>query len=347
MRTCLGMLRLGADGETAAELDQVLRLTQDDRAGEAALLAAVLPDQDAEFVLASANALWAQDGWIFAPGFAERCEQTYGAGLGRVDFRDDAEGARRRINAWTAGQTRDRIQQQIGPGAFHADTRLVATNAVYFKAIWALGWEFKKEETLPAPFHAADGAQMCQLMRQQRYMSHHAADGMQLAVLPYRGGTLEMLLLVPDALDGLAAVESRLTPQVLSQWRAAAEPREVELLLPRFTLRVPLDLGGSLQELGLRRCFGPMAQFSGIAAEPLLLAEVRHQSWIAVDEEGTEAAAATAGVVERTSISRGASPRPLRSALPGGDQAHRHRGAAVRDQGRQSRSRLTTVWPGG
>lgn len=304
VRTCLGMLRLGAEGQTAAELDAVLA---PQGAAEPALLAALVPPlipdwaaqkQVPAYVLHSANALWGQAGHPFVAEFLLDCQAQYGAGLGQVDFRTATEAARTTINAWVGEQTRTRIPELIPTGSLDCETRLVLTNAVYFKAAWARDYDFHHGATRQADFHAAAGTTRCMLMRQTKGLLHHTSDGMDLVVLPYFGGSMELVLVVPRAHDGLAAVEAGLAAGQFRAWRAAAAQQRVELHLPRFTFRSPANLNAALQALGIGRAFSQksaeFALIDGGGSEPLYVSQVIHEGWVAVDEEGTEAAAATA-----------------------------------------------------
>ena len=174
------------------------------------------------YALRSANALWGQAGHPFRAAFLRECQAQYGAGLGQVDFKTATEAARRTINAWVGEQTRTRIPQLIPVGMLDPMARLVLTNAVYFQAAWQRGYDFAQGATQEADFHAANGPTRCMLMRQTDELLHHAAEGMDLAVLPYCGGTMELVLLVPQAHDGLAAVEAALAAGQFRAWRAAA-----------------------------------------------------------------------------------------------------------------------------
>jgi serpin B len=219
----------------------------------------------------------------------------YGGAFEITDFtRPDAAAAR--INGWVEEQTNRRITNLVPAGALHSTTRLVLVNAVYFNVPWQE--LFTKSLTTEQPFTVSPGMQKTvPLMFKQKRMRYAKKSGFQMAALPYSGGRLQFTVIVPDKVDGLAAIEKSLTPALLGEC-ANMPAAEVRLSLPRFRMEPPaMELSESLKALGMRRAFGAEAEFGGMAAEPLYISQVFHRTFIAVDENGTEAAAATAGVV--------------------------------------------------
>lgn len=301
----LAMTHAGARGETAAEMAGVLGMP-DDRAAvaaaSAALRALVAEAKGERVVLDIANRIWAQRGKAFVPEFTALLEEKYGAGAGIVDFAGAPEPARTEINAWVGERTAGKIADLLGPGTITPRTRLVLTNAVYLKAPWETA--FETSATVPEPFHlAADArADVPFMHRSARLVAGRVGEGPRAATvceLPYSGGRLAMVLVVPDAVTGLADVLAGLDGGSLAGWKAhGLEPREVDLALPKWTARKALELNEALASLGMKRAFeAGAADFSGMdGTRDLSVSAVVHEGFVEVGEEGTEAAAAT-GVV--------------------------------------------------
>lgn len=294
------MVHAGARGETREELARTLHFAGSDELrhrGFAELLrkwSIVRPGCE----LAVASGLFGERTVRFVPEFLAVTQAVFAAPLATVDFRTDAEPARARINGWVAGRTRDRITDLVPAGGVDGTTRLVLVNAVYFKAAWQV--EFDPRATRPGVFHGADGARTVPMMSQTGHFALTDAPlaGLRALELPYADGRHAMTIVLPDARDGLAAVERALTPDALRRWLAPAQERQVRVRLPRFEIDPPeaLCLSDVLARLGLVTAFADTADFTGMAAasEQLQLSEAYHTAFIAVDEQGTEAAAATA-----------------------------------------------------
>ena len=302
----LAMTREGARGTTRAQMDRVLHLPGDQAASSFRDLAALLQPplvQDGQgrqarqlpaYELQVAGRLWGQRGLGFLPAFLESLRTSFGAGLTEVDFQRAAPAARDAINRWVADATRNRIRDLVPAGQPTSDTRLVLANAIYFKAGWVD--EFSKRATVDGPFHKSDGTTVeVRLMRRQDDFTYAEAEGVQLLRMSYRGGELSMLVVLPRARNGLGAVEARLDGATLASWEQAMTRREVRVAFPRFRFTSALDLGAPLQALGMGEVFTADADLSGMTpAESLFLSDALHKAYVAVDEEGTEAAAATA-----------------------------------------------------
>ena len=297
IHAALAMTACGARGESLAQLRAALHLPEGDRLGDAGDLAAFYAAGDRPYELAVASALWGQDGVEWDPAFVTLLADRFSAGFQEAAFSEDPEAARARINAWVSGHTGDRIPGLLPPGTLSPLTRLVLANAVYFKGRWAD--QFDPARTTMEPFHRADGTDVVvPLMERKGRERHFAGDGFQLLRLPYLGRDLEMLVLLPAAADGLPALEARLTPETLAEWTGAAEGVEVRIRLPRFRIEATSGtrMNGPLRALGITDIFDPGAcDLSGMtAAERLVVSAVIHQAFVEVNEEGTEAAAATA-----------------------------------------------------
>jgi serpin B len=294
----LAMTYAGAEGDTAAQMATVLHLDQPKTdvlpafGALGKLLAA--GDKNSTLQLRVANRLWGQQGFHFLPAFLEETQANFGAELGLLDFKQ-SEAARKTINDWVARQTEDKIRDLIGPGVVDGETRLVLTNAIYFKARWS--HEFSKPATADAPFHTSAAAEVAvPTMHQTHRLRHAAMDELAVLELPYgQDKSLAMFILLPDKIDGLAALEKRLTDENLQKWLGRLQPKPVKVALPRFKITAEFSLGDTLAAMGMPLAFSAKADFSGMSTEqPLRISAVIHKAFVDVNEEGTEAAAATA-----------------------------------------------------
>jgi len=314
IESALAMTYGGARGETAAQMARVLHfsLPADQLQRAAAELiksleAAGLANGKPACELVVANALWGQKGYPYQPAFLDLLTRNYGASLEQVDFAQ-SELVRQQINAWVEKQTREKIKDLVPPGALDEHTRLVITNAIYFKGAWAD--PFKKELTREEPFHLdAERTVPVELMYQQHQLPYMETDEMQAVELPYAGRRLSMVVLLPKKLDGLAALEKQLTPEAIERWVSQFRGQDVQLSLPKFTMTRQVELAGELRAMGMTEAFSDKADFSGItSAEGLAVSKVIHKAFIDVNEEGTEAAAATAVVMRPTAVLRRPAP---------------------------------------
>lgn len=304
----LVMTRTGAAGPTAAEMDRVLRLAPDDPQLSAAF--GRLMDRlsaDREFAeLRIANRLYGQQGFPFRPTFLADLAHDFGAGLEQVDFRNDAEAARLLINGWVEEQTNERIKDLLQPGMLDRASTLVLVNALYFLGTWQK--PFPVEATAEAPFHRADGSDVvAPFMHVTGRFGHAHEGGAQVLSLPYKGGELDMVIILPDEGASLRELERRLDGNRLAAWLAAPAPQEVAVTLPKLHLETSFELGRTLAAMGMPTAFSGHADFSGmVEGGGLAIGSVVHKAFLDVDEKGTEAAAATAVEMRLTSIQ----PRP-------------------------------------
>jgi serpin B len=254
--------------------------------------------------LAIANRLFAQTGYDFRDFFPDLVKKFYGAPFELLDFRKEPQRERQHINKWVAEQTRDRIRDLIPTRGINELTRLVLANAIYLKAPWAL--EFNDKLTTPKPFHAGGGAPVnVPTMKNQKSYGYAKCDGFTAVALPYSGSELQLLVLIPDEISGLKKLESKLNGELLRQL-AKVEHQDVDLELPKFKFEPPtIPLRDNLEALGMKTAFDDpqgSANFDKISPRRpdkyLAISNVFHKTFIAVDEKGTEAAAATAVVVD-------------------------------------------------
>lgn len=299
----LRLALLGARGDTAAELATALHLSAPEEAGEGLRLLGSLAGGTAagETVFRAPNTMWLQAGFPVRPEFTTALADLAGAAVRDTDFAGHPGRARREINEAIAGQTAGKIRDLMGPGSVDASTRLVLANAVYLKAAWA--HPFPRHATADAPFHPAGGGTVTvPMMRLTARLDYARGGSWQAVLLPYRRRRLAMAIILPDGQPGPA--EEELAASGLRALLAAAAPAEVRLGLPRFRLTARVGLVPALRQLGLARPFGPAADFSGIGPGPLFISAVGHQAYIGVNEEGTEAAAATAAAVALAAFAR-------------------------------------------
>jgi serpin B len=317
--TALAMTYAGAKANTARQMSQVLHFTLKPKQLHLAFgdletrLNALRKKEDIE--LGVANALWAQKDYQFLQQFFDVVKQNYGAELSYADFKTAYESARREINAWVERQTNDKIKDLIKPGVLSALTRLVLANAIYFKGLWSS--QFDESATQSTKFYLAPNTAVdVPMMRQEHEFNYMENDNLQVLELPYVGDDLSMIILLPKEMDGLTQVESSLSVESLRSLLARLRQRKVTVFLPRFKLSSQFSLQDTLASLDMPDAFKPgIADFSGMDGTRMLhISAVVHKAFVDVNEEGTEAAAATGVVVRVTSAP--AAPTVFRADHP-------------------------------
>lgn len=301
----LAMTHAGARGGTAAEIAGVLGMPDDREQLAAAVesLRSTFKIAKGQFVtLERANRLWVQRGKPLDPAFTTLLQERHNAAPGEVDFAGAAEAARAEVNKWVSDNTEGRIVELMKSGTIDPLTRLVLTNAIYFKAPWAE--PFDKGATRPEPFMLRGGqmAEVPFMHRSGRLTAgkvNVAGHPVTACEIPYAGNRLAMLVAVPDEADGLDQVVAGLDSHWRDKWTVngtkALQSRPVDLALPRWTARRPLSLKEPLMAMGMKQAFeGGLADFSGIdGTRDLVVSAVVHEGFVDVTEEGTEAAGAT------------------------------------------------------
>jgi serpin B len=261
-----------------------------------------------------ANRLYGQKGYPFRDTFLNLVKDSYHAPLEQVDFRKDANGVGQIINSWIEEQTKNRIHDVISPGALSDLTRLVLVNAIYLKAPWMS--PFQTNVTKPQPFHAKGGPAVdVTTMTKGQSLGYAKYDGFTAVTIPYNDAGLHFLILLPDDVNGLAALEHKITDEQLARC-ASLSNREVIIYLPKFKVESPtMELGSKLQALGMKTAFDTRtADFDRMApksAEPLYISAVYHKTFMNVDEKGTEAAAATAVSMKGRGMPPAERPQPI------------------------------------
>jgi len=304
--TALAMTYAGARGDTATEMAKTLHFTLPPERLHPAMgvLLGELNSTHNGYQLRVADALWAEQDHNFLAAYLKQMEADYGSGLHRVDFRNASPAARLTINQWVAKNTENKIQDLLQPGVVDANTRLVLTNAIYFKGAWLQPFDVAQTESGDFYLTPAQTTR-AQFMHRHGRFNYCAAPEAQLLEIPYQSGELSMVLLLPPAKDGLPALEKKLTASVLQQWLGKMQPApRVELALPRFKMTQQFVLDTALGALGMRLAYdGKEADFSGMTgARDLWISSAIHKAFVDVTEEGTEAAAATAVVMRATAM---------------------------------------------
>jgi serpin B len=253
------------------------------------------------FQLNIANAIWGQKDYTFVEAFLDILAMNYGAGLRVLDFAGAPDESRVTINEWISEQTEGKIENLIPQGLIGPLTRLVLTNAIYFNAAWAN--PFEEEATRDGPFALLDGSEVTvPMMRQTESFGYTEGDDYQAVELPYDGREMSMVILLPDR-DSFEAFEDSLDVEQVQAIVENLEYGQVTLTMPRFEFDSGFSLKDALMELGMPAAFSAEADFSGMTGDRALsIADVIHKAFVSVDEEGTEAAAATAVVMVESAM---------------------------------------------
>ena len=295
--TALAMAYAGARGSTASEMAKTLHFTLPQPQLNPAM-GALLSDLNAVhdgYQLTVANALWAQQGYTFLDAFLQLLKTDYGAGLNQVDFKGATEAARLTINRWVEQKTQDKIKDLLQPGTLAPSTRLVLTNAIYFKGDWQT--QFDKAHTRDEDFYPSQTqTKKVAFMHRESSFSYFDGGTFQLLEIPYKSKELSLVVLLPKDRSGLPALEQSLTASNTQQWLSQVVQRDkVIVALPKFKSTQQFELGGTLGAMGMAQAFSGSADFSGMTGKrDFAISEVIHKAYIDVNEEGTEAAAATA-----------------------------------------------------
>jgi serine protease inhibitor len=311
--TALAMAYAGARGGTASEMATTLHFTLPPRQLHPAM-GVLLHDLNAThegYQLSIANALWAQRGYNFLSEFLQLLNNDYGAGLNQVDFKGSTEAARLTINQWVEQKTANKIKDLLPPGALKPSTRLVLTNAIYFKGNWLT--QFDKAQTKDEDFHLSPAqAKRAPLMHREGSFNYFNGGTFQILEIPYQSNELSMIVFLPNDPSGLAALEQSLTPSNTQQWLRQLGPvSKVIVTMPKFKTTQQFELGGTLAAMGMPQAFSAGADFSGMTGNrDFFISAVIHKAYIDVNEEGTEAAAATA-VTMRAMAARMPPPAPV------------------------------------
>jgi len=302
----------GAKGQTADEMRSVFYFPEDSnlRRTEYTSIFDEINKGDKKYKLSSANALWGQQDYQFSKDFFDNVEKYYGGKATNLDFKKDPEGSRITINNWVENQTNNKIQNLIPAGVIKTMTKLVLTNAVYFKGEWVK--QFNKNDTKEENFRTSNSgtvkAQMMQRTDDEAIFNYAENSNLQMLEMPYSGDELSILFLLPKN-DNLTKLEVILSTKNISDWKNDLEKQRVKVYIPKFKFETKYFMADDLKAIGMPLAFSDSADFSGMTAtgkKDLKIDEAIHQAFVEVNEEGTEAAAATAVVM----IPLGVAPGP-------------------------------------
>lgn len=264
------------------------------------LLLLTFEGSEEEFTLDIVNSIWGQKDYVFLESYLDVLALNYGAGIFRLDFQNQPEKCRGDINEWVSKKTRERIDDLLPPGSISPLTRLVLTNAIYFKADWIS--TFDREKTHDAPFNLQDGTiVMVPTMNQSNAFAYTEAEGYYQAIeLVYRGDKVAMIVILP-AMGRFEELQKDLSVDFLNDLLAQLSEQNVDLSFPKTTFEWGQSLSDILSHMGMVDAFTAAANFSGIdGTRSLFISEIIHKAFVAIDEKGTEAAAATAVIMELT-----------------------------------------------
>src|ERR1035437_7079429 len=315
--TALAMAYEGSSGNTRKQMAAVFHFNMTDaerHAGFSVLMEQTKAGLGKHYKLAVGNALWGQKGYHFEPAFTHAIDKFYGGGFSEVDFPDDKVGSIHKINTWVEDKTAGKIQDLIHPDDITDLTRLVITNAIYFKGDWAS--QFKKAATKDEAFHLGSGkTAQVPMMRQTGQFRFVREDGLAAIELPYADNDLCMIAILPDG--DVEKVGESLSLDKIQKLRTGMRSQEVDVSLPRFNFETRYLIGNNLTAMGMPDAFNEgLANFSGITGnKDLYISSVIHQAMIDVNEEGSEAAAATA-VVMSSKSARFDMPEAFRADRP-------------------------------
>ncbi|MEO0185961.1 MAG: serpin family protein [candidate division WOR-3 bacterium] len=302
----MAMLFEGAKEWVAEEIQDVFRFSSDSKTRQEAFLSLYqqLNKKNAKYKLSIANALWVQKDYAVLQTYLKTIEKYYDGYARNVDFIGATEQTRQTINKWVEEKTNDKIKDLFPPGSLNPNSRLVITNAIYFKGKWVK--QFDKSLTMEEDFWVTEARSirvpMMKRIDPEAVYNYAQTEDMQLLELPYEGDDLSMIIILPRRHD-LKTIEDRLNSDKFEEWKRLLSETRVEVFLPRFTFKTKYNLTVNLSELGMPNAFSAHCDFSGIdGTRNLYVQSVVHQAFVDVNEEGTEAAAATGVVVGITSV---------------------------------------------
>ena len=308
--TAFGMTFAGARGKTENEMAKVLHFTLPQKKLHPAfsILIEKINAKNKLYKLNIANALWGQKDYNFLKEFKKLIYKYYSGGFYEVNFKTDTEGARKKINTWVEEKTNRKIKELISKRDINDLTRLVLTNAIYFKGKWAS--KFDEKNTKPAPFYTSSDKkiEISMMYREDNY-PYYGNENLQVLELPYVGDDLSMVVFLPAEKSGLSGLEKELTLKKLELWISKMYKRKVRVYFPRFKAKTKYYLVEILSSMGMSDTFSNKADLSGMTGhKELKISKVIHQAYIDVNEEGTEASASTAIVMTRKALPR---PSPV------------------------------------
>ena len=295
--TAMAMVYEGAEGKTAKEIKSVFGFPKYDnsRRNQYSNLLSEINKKDKEYALNTANALWAEQDFQFLDEYITTVEEYYGGKTTNLDFKNEWEASRLIINNWVEDKTNDKIKDLLPEDVIDADTRLVLTNAIYFKAKWLIQFDTDKtsDENFRVNPDKSIKVPMMQRTDRKSIFNYTQNEDLQILEMPYAGEDLSMLILLPLD-DDIEALENSFTIEKLTEWKKSLRRRKVNIYIPKFKFETKYFMKNTLSDLGMPTAFTNSADFSGMTGtKDLAISKVIHQAFIEVNEEGTEAAATT------------------------------------------------------
>jgi len=313
--SALAMTYEGARGKTAEEMAKVFYFPRDEKSRREGylFLYGEINRKDKKYKLSTANALWVQKDYHFLNEYIGVVKKYYGGSVKNMDFKTRAEESRKEINRWVEKETNDKIKDIIPSGAINAITRLVLTNAVYFKGEWAKQFDSKK--TRDEDFTVSAGKKvkvpMMERTGDEAVFPYAEDSAAQILEMPYSGDDLSMLVLLPKNGD-MKKLENFLSVKKLQEWKGSVKKQRVDVFFPKFKFETKYFMAKDLAEMGMAEAFSGSADFSGMTGQKdLCISRVIHQAFVEVNEEGTEAAAATAVIMKLTAMPSQQPPVPV------------------------------------
>ena len=314
--TAMGMAYEGARGDTAVEMASVLNFPTDNETRLEIMKAfqSELNKESGAYELATANAYWLRQGENLNPDYRDAIESYYLAHGEELDFAGDSSGSIEIINDWVEEQTNDKIQDLLPSGSITPETYLVLTNAIYFLSDWKYQFDANATENRSFITSSQENimAETMHMNDMEIELNYSESGDAQMLQLPYKGDELSMYIVLPKEND-VVSLESKLDYDYLNNLKEDMSSEWVDVYLPKFEFKQKYSLVNNLANMGMPTAFGSQADFSGIKANsgPLAIGDVIHKSFVKVDEEGTEAAAATAVIMHDNAVIGGSDPEPI------------------------------------
>ena len=295
--TAMAMVYEGAEGKTAKEIKSVFGFPKYDnsRRNQYSDLLSEINKKDKEYALKTANALWAEQDFNFLDKYLTTVEKYYGGKTTNLDFKNEPDTSRLIINNWVEDKTNNKIKDLLPEGVINPNTRLVLTNAIYFKAKWLTQFDADKTRDMNFRVNPDKSIKVPMMQRTDRksIFNYTQNEDLQILEMPYAGEDLSMLILLPFD-DDIEALENSFTIEKLTEWKKSLRKRRVKIYIPKFKFETKYFMKNTLSDLGMPTAFTNSADFSGMTGtKDLKIDKVIHQAFIEVNEEGTEAAAAT------------------------------------------------------
>jgi len=300
----LAMVHLGAAGNTADEIKAAINakhLSNDElHAAFSVLNGQLNSKEDSACILRMANRVFARKNFAIKDSFTASTKKLYAAEAEVLDFANDTENSRITINKWIENQTNDKIKDLLQPGVVNHNTAMVLANAIYFKGSWLEAFDRKQTSKQAWTLKSKETTQVDLMFKEENFKFSFSEDiqGTMYAEVPYKGNELSMGMMLPSQVGELGTLQEKINVDVFEKMVSTTHSEKLMLLMPKFKIETEASLKEMLKSLGISEAFGSGANFSNIAdCEDLYLSEVVHKAFVDVNEEGTEAAAATAALI--------------------------------------------------